>query len=252
MTTNIQTPFPAGIRQISDPRFSRLTMTDAATADFRWPPLESNPEIFTEYLYQLGLPSDWSVGEIFGLDEDSLAIVPRPVLAVIVTFESLRQDPVEAKAGAAHFFMKQSPKLDYACGVIACIHSVLNNLGRVHLVENSILEKYHNATKAQSPADRATTLENMKDFQEVHNSYASLGQSAAPSSEEDVKHHFIAFVQNADGQLIELDGLKKTPVVVNTASEDILKDTAAVLHARIEAGIYSESLAVLTLGKASD
>ncbi|ETW07478.1 hypothetical protein H310_01987 [Aphanomyces invadans] len=228
-------------------------MATESSSEFSWPPLESNPEVFTEYLYQLGLPSDWFVGEMFGLDDDSHGFVPRPVVAVIVTFESLKKDTAETPAVAkADFFMKQSPKLDYACGVIACIHSVLNNLGSITLVENSILEKYHRTTKTQSPADRATTLENMTEFQEVHTSYASLGQSTVPSTEEDVKHHFVTFVQNAQGQLLELDGLKKGPIVVNPSSTDILKDTAAVLQARIEEGYYSESLAVLTLAKVAD
>ncbi|ETV84177.1 hypothetical protein H257_03463 [Aphanomyces astaci] len=227
-------------------------MASETSAEFSWPPLESNPEVFTEYLYQLGLPSDWFVGEVFGLDDDSLGFVPRPVVAVIVTFESLKKETDAVAAAKADFFMKQSPKLDYACGVIACIHSVLNSLDSITLVENSILEKYYRATKTQSPADRATTLENMTEFQEVHTSYASLGQSSVPTAEDDVKHHFVTFVQNALGQLIELDGLKKGPVVVNAESSDILKDTAAVIQARIEAGVYSDSLAVLTLAKVAD
>ncbi|CAK4621558.1 hypothetical protein LEN26_020097 [Aphanomyces euteiches] len=223
--------------------------------DFRWPPLESNPEVFTEYLRELGLPSEWLVGEVFGLDEDCLGFVSRPVLAVIVTFEALNREAAAGTTttpGVVDFYMNQSPTLDYACGVIACIHSVLNNLEYIHLTPDSILARYHQATKTSSPQDRATTLENMDDFQAVHNSYAAQGQSSVPTEGDDVKHHFIAFVQNAQGQLIELDGLKQGPLIVNPASTDILKDTASILNERLEAGIYSESLAVLTLSKVSD
>lgn len=36
--------------------------------NFQWPPLESDPEIFTEYSQKLGLLSDPSFQEIFSLD----------------------------------------------------------------------------------------------------------------------------------------------------------------------------------------
>lgn len=59
---------------------------------FEWPPLESNPEIFTEYMHSVGLPQDWIVSEVFGLDDDSLSFVPKPVIAVIATFESINDE----------------------------------------------------------------------------------------------------------------------------------------------------------------
>ena len=68
-------------------------------------------------------------------------------------------------------------------------------------------------------------------------------------NEEDVNHHFIAFILNDKGQIIELDGLKDGPSVVREQSEDLLKDSATILLKRVEEGIYSESIAVLTLSK---
>jgi ubiquitin carboxyl-terminal hydrolase L3 len=114
--------------------------------EFNWPPLESNPEVFTEYLHNIGVPADWVVGEVFGLDEDCLSFVPRPVIAVIATFENLKKGE-EAKGDAAetHYYMRQTHKLDNACGVIACIHSVLNNLDKVALAEGSVLQRFHTA-----------------------------------------------------------------------------------------------------------
>ena len=43
--------------------------------EFNWPPLESNPEIFTEYMQKLGLPSIWGFGELYGFDEELLGMV---------------------------------------------------------------------------------------------------------------------------------------------------------------------------------
>ena len=140
---------------------------------FKWPPLESNPEVFTEYLRNVGLPEDWCIGECFGLDEDCLSFVPKPTIAVIAVFESLNKDSAaERSTGDAAFpipfYMKQTENLDYACGVIACLHSVLNNLKSIKLVEGSILDRYYKASQSQNPHDRALTLESMEDFKSVH------------------------------------------------------------------------------------
>jgi hypothetical protein len=51
-------------------------------------------------------------------------------------------------------------------------------------------------------------------MQEEHKAFAAEGQSNAAESQADVKHHFTAFVVNQQGQLIELDGMKKGPHVI--------------------------------------
>lgn len=43
--------------------------------EFNWPPLESNPEIFTEYMQKVGLPSIWGFSEMYGFDEDLLGMI---------------------------------------------------------------------------------------------------------------------------------------------------------------------------------
>ena len=51
---------------------------------FHWPPLESDPEIFTKYMQEGGMPTKWCFSELFGLDDELLAFVPKPVLGVII------------------------------------------------------------------------------------------------------------------------------------------------------------------------
>lgn len=58
--------------------------------NFQWPPLESNPEIFAEYLTKIGMTKEWTIGEVFGFDEELLAFIPQPIAAVIVAFEGLK------------------------------------------------------------------------------------------------------------------------------------------------------------------
>ena len=43
---------------------------------FHWPPLESNPEIFEEYCHKLGMPETWGFSELYGFDEELLAMIP--------------------------------------------------------------------------------------------------------------------------------------------------------------------------------
>ena len=64
-----------------------------------------------------------------------------------------------------------------------------------------------------------------------------------------MKHHFIAFVRTEDGKLIELDGMKKGPVVIQEGSTDLLNDTAKILLKRVTDGLISESIAVQVLCK---
>ncbi len=73
-----------------------------------------------------------------------------------------------------------------------------------------------------------------------------------PSEADSVKHHFIAFVLSEDGKLVELDGMRKGPVVLLEKSEDLLKDTASILLKRVADGLISESIAVQVLCKTPD
>ncbi len=75
---------------------------------FEWPPLESNPDVFTEYMQSVGLPTDWVITQAFGLDDECLGFVPKPTVAVFATFELL--DKEDRKKGDASievpFYMK--------------------------------------------------------------------------------------------------------------------------------------------------
>mmetsp|Transcript_34208 Transcript_34208/g.74577 ORF Transcript_34208/g.74577 Transcript_34208/m.74577 type:complete len:227 (-) Transcript_34208:16-696(-) len=221
-------------------------------ADFNWPPLESNPEVFSKYMHTLGMSSQWAVGEVFGFDEDLLAFLPQPIVGVIVAVERLlkTEDKDRGSAdnnGIVPYYMKQTGELDNACGIIACLHTCLNNLDKIDLAEGSILHQYSQATANMSPADRATHLEGANDFKEQHASAASEGQSNFAESQEAVRHHFIAFVVNGAGQLVELDGTKQGPHVVSESCDDVLRGSIAEMQRRLAAGEISESLSMMTL-----
>lgn len=87
-----------------------------------------------------------------------LAWVSQPVLAVIVAIEKLKYSEEHEKGDEtvqADYYMKQIPSLDYACGVIACIHAVLNNMESIKLDKDSIFDKFYKMSKDMNPTDRA-------------------------------------------------------------------------------------------------
>ena len=51
-----------------------------------WTPIESNPEVFTKLAQSIGLSESLAFEDIWGLDPDSIAMLSRPVHAVVLVF----------------------------------------------------------------------------------------------------------------------------------------------------------------------
>ncbi|KAI7808309.1 ubiquitin carboxyl-terminal hydrolase isozyme L3 isoform X1 [Triplophysa rosa] len=204
----------------------------------RWLPLEANPEVMNQFLRQLGLVPTWQFGDVYGLELEVLSLVPRPVCAVLLLFpiteeyETFRQEE-EAKIKAQGqevssgvYFMKQT--IGNACGTIGLIHAVANNQRHLEFEPTSPLKEFLLQTAKMSPEEKATFLEKDESIRVTHESSAQEGQTEAPSLDEKVDLHFIAFV-NVDGHLYELDGRKPFPVVHGKTAEDtFLEDSAEV------------------------
>lgn len=225
----------------------------ATGKQFHWPPLESNPEVFTSYMRKVGLSENFAIAEVFGFDEELLGFLSQPIHAVIVNLERLKKADDKAlgspdNLSLVDFYMKQSGSLDNACGIIAAIHSVLNT--PVEVVPDSILGSFANATKDQTPQERCVALETNNAFKEQHSGAASQGQSAAVLEDQSkVRHHFIAFVTKG-GKLIELDGTKQGPHVIGD-SDDVLRGSIAEIQRRLADGEISDQLSMMVLNASS-
>lgn len=224
---------------------------EAGTHSYRWPPLESNPEIINKYMYKVGMDADWALHDMFGLDEELLCMVPQPCVGVVATIE--RVDKADGKPGAGYdstvcpFYMKQSSKLDNACGIIACIHTVLNNQAEVKVSGESILGRFITGSKDLNPAERAKYLEDFTDFQREHVSSAGEGETQIG----DTKHHFVTFVPGPNGELIELDGTKDGPAIIQEHCENFLLGVATEIKRRISEGKITGSLNMMAFCKAT-
>lgn len=192
--------------------------------------MESNPEVWNTFMSSMGVAGGWGFTDVFGLDPELLMMVPQPVSAVMLLYpisENTEKLGIEKLAGNSAvsdgvFFMKQT--VGNACGTVGILHSLLNNTSRIQI--GDILSKFKTDCVSVDPAERADLLANSEVIAGKHAQAASSGQTAAPSAEEKVRLHFIAFV-SVDGALYELDGRKERPVNWGPCSEDELLSEAA-------------------------
>ncbi|CAN6250564.1 unnamed protein product [Urochloa humidicola] len=209
----------------------------SASADERWPPLESSPEVFNQFMWSLGVPEDEAeFHDVYGLDADALDMVPQPVLAVILCFpdppqdanytSDLRLSSGENEAQDQVYFIKQIESLGNACGTIALIHAVGNSSSGINLVENSCLDLFFKSTASMDPYERALFLEKDDTMARAHSLAASAGVTELCDV---VEEHYICFVA-VNGTLIELDGMKDGPIKHgSSSSKGLLQDAVSVI-----------------------
>lgn len=99
-------------------------------------PLESNPDIFTSLIHQLGISGVLSFQEVLSLDDDYIASFERPVLALILIFptseayedyrstEDLTRPEFNGIGADGVTWFKQT--INNACGLYAILHAICN------------------------------------------------------------------------------------------------------------------------------
>ncbi|KAL6651845.1 hypothetical protein ACP70R_010770 [Stipagrostis hirtigluma subsp. patula] len=164
-----------------------LPSSASASAGERWPPLESSPDVFNQFMWSLGVPEDAAeFHDVYGLDADALEMVPQPVLAVILC----SPDPPSQDADHSEqvlssgdkqenwdrlYFIKQIESLGNACGTIGLLHAVGNVSSEINLVENSSLDMFFKSTAGVDPYERAVLLEKDDAMARAHSVAASAG-----------------------------------------------------------------------------
>ncbi|KAH9475517.1 Ubiquitin carboxyl-terminal hydrolase 3 [Psilocybe cubensis] len=256
-----------------------MSATTESESAGKWIPLESNPEVFNFWAKKAGLvTSQAHFEDIYGLDDDMLAIVPRPVKAVVLLFpidadgEARRaeEDSKIAREGQPKidntiFWVKQT--ISNACGTIGLIHALANS--DVTFTPTSLLQKYIIQCENKTPLERAELLATTPLFADIHAESADSGQSAQTI---DTDLHFTCFVEAPDAdirgaaqgagisegaktdtktsgmRLIELDGRRAGPVDHGECT-DLLKDVANLVKARYmsaSTSVYFNLMALTT------
>ncbi|KAJ1900273.1 ubiquitinyl hydrolase 1 [Kickxella alabastrina] len=232
------------------------TASSTGSKKIRWVPLESSPEALSKVMHRLGVDTSVAFSDVWGLDEELLAMVAQPVLSLIFLFPLTDKYDEERKKEIASSDNKVSPNVWFmrqtignACGTMAVFHALGNNQQSVpiggHLVE------FFAKVKDMSPGERAAALETDEIVANSHKESAADGQTEAPSADSRTDLHYVAFV-SVDGDLYELDGRQTTPINLGP-STDLLKDAARVIKQRIEFyGGESQEFSVLSLGPNQD
>lgn len=228
-----------------------------ATAQ-RWIPLESNPTVLNKYIHHLGMDAGWQFVDVYGLDPDLLMMVPKPVSAIMLLFPD-NKEKIEAKTigdlqadfPSSLYYTKQT--IGNACGTVAIVHALANcDEKDVTFDKSKHFATFLEKTKSMSPEERAKYLEEDNLMGAAHGDCAQEGDTQAPSQNDHVKSHFVAFV-NHEGILYELDGRKASPVSHGkTSGETFLEDAAIVLKAFMERDPDDVGFNVMALAKGGD
>ena len=198
-------------------------------------PLESDPEIFTELMHDLGASSNLQFIDVWSLEDDDIGFTPRPVLALILILppcpiyekqRDTRNLTTHDESGEV-VWMKQ--KVNNACGLYSIIHSVCNIPGiigkRIHILLLCYTDR-HTYIEPSSVLDRFAKSHNrtkfLEDDEELERCYmksALKGHSEAPSAETEVDHHYISLIKHS-GRLYILDGDMDGPMIKGELEEN--------------------------------
>ncbi|XP_020208025.1 ubiquitin carboxyl-terminal hydrolase 3 [Cajanus cajan] len=221
----------------------------------RWLPLEANPDVINQFLLGLGVPhNEAQCCDVYGLDEELLETVPKPVLAVLFLYpvtnqteqERLQQEDEKKEYDNKVYFMKQT--VGNACGTIGLLHALGNLTSKVKFVEGSFFDNFFKSTASLDPVQRGVFLENNTEMEVAHTVAATAGDTEAS---DHVDAHFICFAC-VDDELFELDGRKSWPISHGPSSPStLLRDAAKVIQSMIQKNPDSHHFNVIALCKKS-
>ncbi|RKU46777.1 ubiquitinyl hydrolase 1 [Coniochaeta pulveracea] len=205
-------------------------------------PLEANPQLMTSLLHQLGLSDSLQIHDVYSLtDPDLLSFIPRPALALLLVFpvsaayesHRLSEDSLAEpynKSGEQEPVLWFKQTIRNACGMMGLLHAAANGPARGFITESSELDRLVKTAIPLKPEERSRLLEKSESLAQAHKSVAEKGDTVAPEATDDVDLHYVTFVKTEDGNLWELDGRRKGPILRgNVGSEDVLGPNALAL-----------------------
>ncbi|KAF2667048.1 cysteine proteinase [Microthyrium microscopicum] len=220
--------------------------------------IESDPAIFNNLLRGLGVKGA-KLQEIYSLDEDQLAFLPKPVFGLIFLFQyspELVSGEVEGKCPANIWFANQVA--ENCCATVALTNMVNNIPTMIDL--GAPMRTLREHTMLFTPAYRGDAIVNSRFIKTAHNLYARkidminadalmeekwsesrkkrrVGGKAnsrkkkIPQGED--AFHFVAYMP-IDGNIWALDGLQNNPQkFADVMTDDWIQEVAPLLTARM-------------------
>lgn len=133
-----------------------------------WVEMESEPAFFNTMLKDMNVKGV-KVQEVYGLDDEMLAILPQPVHALIFLFRYRETDNNETDdACPKHvWFARQVP--DFACATVALLN-IVNNIPGLHMGDE--LRNFKDFTQDMDPLSRGDAIDDFQFVKVLHNSFA--------------------------------------------------------------------------------
>ncbi|GAB7337637.1 hypothetical protein MBLNU457_g2932t1 [Dothideomycetes sp. NU457] len=133
-----------------------------------WCEIESDPVYFSVMMSEMGV-SGLKIQEVLGLDDGLLAILPKPVHAMIFLFQyqTGTKETYESNCPDDLWFANQVP--DNACATVAILN-IINNIPDLRL--GAELRDFKDATQSLSPYERGEAIDDFHHVKIVHNSFA--------------------------------------------------------------------------------
>lgn len=208
-----------------------------------WLPLESNPALLNKFNEKMGVADKIQWGDVYGLTDDMLEWVAKPVLALTllfpitknnIQFKKQQKEKIDKDGGQMLskklFYLTQLDGFGNACGTIACIHALANN--EIKFEDDSPLKHYISKNLENSAKERGENLLRAKGIRKSSEKTAQSTEASTrcPDRTERLNAHFITFV-NVEDSLYELDGRKAFPINHGkTSKASFLKDAATVIR----------------------
>jgi ubiquitin carboxyl-terminal hydrolase L3 len=225
-----------------------------------WVAMESDPRTMSNFMRQLGVSPAFHFKDVYGLDHEMLAMVPKPCFALVMLFPTTAAYVASTKQESAQ--LKDRPQdhgvlfvpqtVAGACGAISIVHAVVNNPA-VGVQPGSILHSFVQQTGRMSPPQRAdafnqnasiiaaagghnrprsTAATTQTPTQVVAAAEAAARASAAAGIAGGELHgrHYMTYICKG-GRCLEFDGRK--PCAIDrgpTSPETFLHDAARVIQ----------------------
>lgn len=177
-----------------------------------------------ELARRLGVTEELAFYDVYSLyHADVMAMVPRPVFALLVTIpmtDAWREDR-DAEDGRMEWHKGAGPDepvvwfqqtVIHGCGLIGFLHCVVNGLPSEMIVPGSKLANFLEKAVPLGMDERAKLLNDNESLHEASEAVALKGDTHVLGPDEDSIHHFVALVKGADGNLWELEGSRKGPL----------------------------------------
>jgi hypothetical protein len=133
-----------------------------------WVEIESEPAFFNVMLKEMGVRGV-KVHEVWGMDDNDMAMIPHPVHALIFLFRYQATDKakLETECPKQVWYAEQVP--DFACASFALLN-IINNIPGLEMGQQ--LRTFKQRTQEMTPRLRGDAIDEFTFVKQIHNSFA--------------------------------------------------------------------------------